>query len=226
MILVIDKSRDAAQNLSDMLHYLGILSLGTTPKEALGEIRHTYRAIILSSPSTLPDGRDYLTRLRRYATGIPVFAVGECEDALSPLVDLYCPLGCGATGIVNKIQAYCEERALPVPGRYTLAGIDVSRERRAPEYLGTPLPFTKTECMILRALISSYPVPISSERILELSYRQHRRPEVSNVRTHISVMNKKFATIFGRSLIRPTFGEGYSILTPEVMEQAKNPVYK
>ena len=43
-------------------------------------------------------------------------------------------------------------------------------------------------------------------------------PEESGIRTHISIMNKKFREITGRNLTVLTPGEGYRVLTPEIAE--------
>ena len=54
------------------------------------------------------------------------------------------------------------------------------------------------------------------EDILRYAYRESKYPEVSNIRTHISIINKKFRNLSNRNLIEMTFGTGYRILTPEV----------
>ena len=55
MILVIDKERRTARNLSDALSYMGFISVGLTPSEALSEISLRYSAVIVMNPATLAD---------------------------------------------------------------------------------------------------------------------------------------------------------------------------
>jgi DNA-binding response OmpR family regulator len=116
--------------------------------------------------------------------------------------------------IAERLIEYCDAHELPIPGHYTALGIDVSADLEGATYLWQPLPFTKTECMILRFLIRAYPTPVNAERILKYAYRPSRRPDAANIRTHVSIMNKKFRELTGRSLIEAEFGEGYRIVAP------------
>ena len=219
MILVIDKTKHSAVNLSDMFYYMGILSHATTPTDAFSEISPMYRAIIITSLHTLPDVRDYVRKLRRYSGEIPIFAVGNEElIGYEALFERCYPVSFAAR-IANDIIRYHDETGRSVPGRYTLAGIDASAGYSSARYYLDSLPFTKTEIMILRALIRAYPSPISAQRIINYAYRPVKMPAPSNVRTHISSMNKKFNALTGRNLIYPTFREGYGILTPEKAEE-------
>ena len=88
---------------------------------------------------------------------------------------------------------------------------------KTPLYFGKPLPLTKTEAMILKTLIVTYPRPTSAKEVLKYAFKQNKTPEASNIRTHISVINKKFRAVAERNLIALTVGEGYVILTPELM---------
>ena len=74
MILIINKSKKNARALSDMFYFMGVLSLGVTPKEALSEISPIYKAVIIENPDMLADKEDFVSRLRSYAN-IPIFAI-------------------------------------------------------------------------------------------------------------------------------------------------------
>ena len=104
------------------------------------------------------------------------------------------------------------------PGNYELAGFNASINLAHPKYLYKALPFTKSETMILRVLIRTYPLPTAAKTILKYAFRQSRTPDIANVRTHISVMNKKFREIANRNVITFSMQEGYKILTPEILE--------
>ena len=82
-------------------------------------------------------------------------------------------------------------------------------------YFDTRINFTKTEAMILRYLIRSYPLPKNAESILKYSFRPSRTPEPASIRTHISIMNKKLEAATGRRMIILEPGRGYLITTPE-----------
>ncbi len=222
MILIIDKQKKIATNLSDAFFNMGILAKGCTPNEALSEISEIYRAAVITSPELLSDVREFTERMRSYASGVPLFAVvaPENKQDYSPLFASVFIKGSYASRIAEGVIKYAEENSLPVPARYTLAGIDASADLQTPTYFWTPLPFTKTETMILRFLIRSYPTPVCAEKILSYSYRPSRVPDIANVRTHVSVMNKKFRAITGRNVIEPVFCSGYRILTPELAETA------
>jgi hypothetical protein len=56
-----------------------------------------------------------------------------------------------------------------------------------------------------------------ASEILKYAFRQSRLPDISNVRTHVSVINKKFRAMRGENLIGFEEGRGYVILTPDVL---------
>ena len=72
--------------------------------------------------------------------------------------------------------------------------------------------------MILRYLIRSYPVPQNAERILKYAFKPTRAPEAASIRTHLSIMNKKFEKSIGRKMISLEPHRGYIILTPEYIK--------
>lgn len=214
MILVIDENRKAAANLAGAFSYMGFLSVGVTPSEALEEISPLYRAVIVTSAAKITSLADFV-RLLRERADTPIFSIADkpcCEDAL--IFDGVIERGAYAAVIAERIIEYCDGRGLLIPGHYTALGIDVSADLEGATYFWQALPFTKTECMILRYLIRAYPTPVSAERILEYAYRPSRRPDAANIRTHISIMNKKFKGVTGKQLIEAEFGEGYRIIAP------------
>ena len=218
MILVIDKSKSAASNLADAFHTMGILSNALTPSEARCEISHMYRAIVITSASSIPDLGEYISTLKNYAPKVPIFAVGDVNSINKSLFCKVLPRGTYAAKIISKIEDACAEMGYPLPAHYTLAGIDASAAKGESTLFGDPLPFTKTENMILRCLIRSYPTEMSAESILNYAYRRDKMPEAPNVRTHICSLNKKFELITSRPLVTTTYGKGYIILTPESLE--------
>ncbi len=219
MIMIINKSKKDARGLADMFYFMGVLTAATTPHEALSEISTNYRAALIMSPDTLADKEDFVRRLRSYAD-IPLFAITRHPDSLDEILfDGIIKSGSYAAKAYRYIREYTEANALRNPGSYKLAGINASVELYTPMYFNHALPFTKTETMILRALIKNYPTPANSKDILKYAFRQTRLPDISNVRTHISIMNKKYRKITSRNIITLLAGKGYVILTPEVIEE-------
>ena len=211
MILVIDESRKAAENLATAFAHMGFLSVGVTPSEALKEHSPLYRAVVVTSPPRITSPKELADKLRKIAAA-PIISITDKPGAGAEIFDAEIKRGAYAAVIAERLIEYCDAHKLPIPGHYTVSGIDASADLEGASYLWQAIPFTKTECMILRFLIRTYPTPVSAERILKYAYRPSRRPDVANIRTHISIMNKKFREVCGRSIIEAEFGERYRIV--------------
>ena len=218
MILIINKSKKEAQRLSEMFYFMGVVSYALTPSEALAEISTVYSAVIVMNPNALADKEDYIYRLRSYAN-LPTFAISDTIDSIDSIIfDGVIKGSSYASRILSYLTNFCVERGLKPPGTYKLAGIDASVHLTTPTYFNRALTYTKTELMILRTLITTYPTPTKAQLILKYAFKPTRKPELSSIRTHISVMNKKFRDIAERNMIVLTPSEGYRILTPEIRE--------
>lgn len=214
MILVIDKSEKGANAVADMFRYMGILANALTPPHALSEISTVYSAALIVNPTALPDCDDYIDRLASYAGTVPIFALVEKGSAPSFKRNIKVfHSGSYAARIVSEISEYCVARGLRIIGDYRLSGIDASVENRYVSYFGKKISLTRTEAMIVRALIRTYPTPTPPAKLLEYVFKASKRPDVSNIRTHISMINKKFREVTGENIIASKAGEGYSILT-------------
>ena len=215
MILIINSALKEAHSLSDMFYYMGVLSYAATPSEALSEISVIYRAVILMSPDTLPDKEEYVAMLRKYAN-IPIFAMTEEADREDKMIfDGIIGRFAYSASIIDFLNEYTEKNGLNNVGDYKLAGIDASATLCSPKYFGKAICFTKTETMILRALIITYPRHLDTGEILKYAFKPSRSPMLSNVRTHISIMNRKHRDIIGRNIISFSAGEGYRITAPD-----------
>ncbi len=222
MILIIDKRQRERSAVAEMFHYMGILSYAADPAEALAEISPLYSAVLFSSLSGIADVPDYLDRLRAYCE-VPIFALEDYEYELSSEVlerlDGVFSSGMYSSSIAVAISRRTVDFHGNVLGEYRLAGIDASVELPEVLFLGQSVPLTKTERMILRYLIRAYPTAASPREILKYAFRGSRAPEPSSVRTHISVMNRKFREYFGRPLTLPGQGTGYAIATPDGIQR-------
>ena len=221
LILVIDKSEKNATTIADIFYYMGILSAVSTPERALSDVSNRYTAIIVSDPERIPSVKELVSSLREYSLGAPVFALSDDTDMLLnsdfdvySAFDIVIPQNSYSSDVVSKIITYQRERSMKLTGTYKLAGIDASIFSKTVTYFDTPLKFTKTETMIIRYMISVYPTYAKAKDVLKFAFKINNRPELSNIRTHISVINKKFREITGRNLIFSEQKMGYSILTP------------
>ena len=218
MILIINRSKRDAVNLADMFYLMGILAHGVTPSEALSEISLQYKVALIVSPEALCDRSDFVSRLRSYAS-IPVIALTDSADGRDGRIfDLVLKRNSYGSKIIESIRSFCESVGIQPPGTYSLEGIKASAVSKTPTFIHHELPLTKTETMVLRTLIKTYPRRVSAFEILKYAFRQSRLPDISNVRTHISVINKKFRAIQGENLIGFEEGRGYVILTPDVLK--------
>lgn len=217
MILIIDKHKRGRESVAEMFYYMGILAYGTTPMDGLSEISTAYSAVLITSPDSIPEIEEYVSRLRAYCS-VPIFALCD-EDR--PSFDGCFRSSSYSSTVAMGIADYQRKNGLAVIGTYRLAGIDACADLPEIEYFRKKLPFTKTEAMILRYLIKAYPRAIPPKEILKYAFKPSRRPEVASVRTHISIMNKKFSAIAGKYLTFPGSEGGYLIATPEMLEKRR-----
>ena len=224
MILVIDRRLDDARAIASMFHYMGVLSCVTTPAEAHSKISNRYKAVIVTTPEKTYVTSELIKTLKAYSLDTPIFALCEDPDAFreqyaekSVLYDkIFSTHTCSST-LLTSINSYREERGLSAIGVYRLCGIDASANLREPMLVSEALKLTKTELMILRYLITMYPVHASAKLIIANSFKPGRYPELASVRTHICAINKKFYELTGRYWIFAEPGVGYRILTPELI---------
>ena len=121
--------------------------------------------------------------------------------------------------MAERIIDYANKNSLAKIGDYYLAGFDASNHTIGVNYFYTKIGLTKTEAMILRYLIRSYPIPQSADKILKYAFKPSRAPEAASIRTHLSLMNKKFESTIGRKMVILEPHRGYIILTPEYIKK-------
>lgn len=220
MLLIISQNKKIARSVQETFHYMSILSYGATPHEALSEVSDLYRAVLIINPESFPDINDYVGRIKAYKRDIPIFAVTE-NEAPSNYPDIFdgCFVKPGFTpALAEKIIDYANKNELAKIGDYYLCGFDASSHTVGVYFFYTKVGLTKTEAMILRYLIRSYPNPQSADSILKYAFKPTRIPEASSIRTHLSIMNKKFEKSIGRKMITMEPHRGYVILTPEYIK--------
>ena len=219
MLLIIDQHKKNADSVCEMFYYMGILSCGVTPKNAISEYTPIYKAILVTNPDKLPFIDDFIEKLRSYVGLTPIFSLSvksEIDKYRYLFTDCF-EIGMYSSQLAQEIMMYALHNEIPPIGNYMLAGIDARCDRPTITYFGKDLELTKTQAMILRTLIATYPKELTATDILKYSYRQGRLPEPSSIRTHICVINKSFAKRYGRNLITYQADKGYTVLTPEII---------
>ena len=219
MVLIVDTLKRNAQAISDIFYYMGVLSYATTPYEALSEISGMYRAVLVHEPEKLPDAEGFLEKIRLYNSSIPIFAMTDAALDQFPRdsFDKCFAKSIYSSSLVEHIVSYQKERRLPMTAYYRLAGIDASCDKARVNCFDKALNFTKTETMLLRYLIASYPSAGSAKDIIKYAFKPSRKPEITSIRTHISVMNKKFRKITGKNLFINIPNQGYAVSTPQIL---------
>ncbi len=217
MLLIIDQHKKNADSVCEMFYFMGILSCGVTPKDAISEYSPIYKAILVTNPDGIPLIEDFIEKLRGYVGLTPIFSLSS-KSEISKYRHLFADsfeVGAYSSHLAQGIIQYALDKGITPIGNYMLAGIDARCDRPEVSYFGKSLELTKTQSMILRTLIAAYPKELTAADILKYSYRQGRLPEPSSIRTHICVINKAFARKYERSLITYQPDRGYTVLTPE-----------
>ena len=166
MILIIDKSRKDGNAAVEIFRYMGVLARAETPDVALSEISMMYRAVLIMNPQKLPDEKDYIKALRSYAGKTPVFAMSERQILDDSLYDMTFQEDITSARLLVAMAEYCENKGYLPLGEYMLSGINASIYLGGVTYYNDVIHFTKTETLILRLLIRTYPTPITPKRIL------------------------------------------------------------
>ncbi len=218
MILIINESKRDALLLSETFYYMGVLSRGVTPSEVFSEKMELYKVILIINSEAMENKKDFISEIRNFSS-CPIYSISNTFTQSDRYIfDASLKNEFHSSRIYDFIlDNFKKKRALP-PGIYKLGEIDASANLSVPLYQKDALAFTKSEAMILRILIKSYPKPINAGEILKYAFRESRLPDISNIRTHISIMNKKFQNISEKKLIDFLYNEGYKIIINKSVE--------
>jgi len=221
MLLIINDSKRDAERTSDILFFMGIASYGATYSEALSEISEKYSAVLIFSEGKPEATVELILRLRSYCAAVPIFVSRSTDLSIKEYCNGVFDEKKSIANIIKQISLSIEKENKRLPGFYNIMGLDASANLNSTLFFDEPISFTRTENMILRVLIRHYPIPLLAENILKYAFKKSNKPDLSNVRTHISVINKKFRAKTGRNLVEMKDSEGYIIMTPEYLEKKK-----
>ena len=218
LLLVIGKTKSDANSVSDIFNYMGIVSYGTTPELSATEFSNRHRAILFIHPEEMSTVSEVVSTARTYSLNTPIFAIfksteGAEEKSLVPysLFDEVFSDSMASSDILYGMIAYQLERGRLQLGTYRFAGIDASINCGGVYCFDKEVSLTKTEAMILRFLMLSYPIRKSASDILRYAFRSGKLAEPSSIRAHICSINAKLIALFGRRTIKSDRGAGYYI---------------
>ncbi len=220
MLLIISKKKSTAATIAEMIRYSGVVCYPAALSEGLSEIGTMYRAVVIIDPDEFPDPEDYIKRIRSYLSNIPIFALYSRKEFIHlPYFDeSYTSLTYSAT-FISKLSEYSVKKGYSGIGDYRLAGINASPKLPSVTFFDKAVNLTKTEAMILRFLMRSYPIPRKPKAIIKYVYKPSCAPDEMSIRAHICGINKKFHRYIQRNLIKSPDRNGYVIYTPELMEK-------
>ena len=213
MIRIFSENANDATAISEIFYYLGILS---QPSDYNTEypLSGDCRAVLMLPPYLIGHVSDLLSNI---PNGTPVFAIDRrvSEAAAQIFGDggvVMLPETCPPPMLPHLIAAAQRESgASRVIGDYSALGVRASNEWSYAISGKYKIPLTRTELMIVRYLCAVYPERKGSLEILKNAFREGRSTEPSNIRTHISMINKKSERISGDPLISSVPREGYCI---------------
>ncbi len=212
MILVLGKDTAARKTVANMLHTLGAVCDEHDADGAPLSNASLYRCVIIALPAESISG--FVSYVRKRLGDIPIFtAFDKYPDAPSRGLALgaFSP-SVGMPSVCEKIIRICRDEGYAPPCNYKIGTLDASIGLDGVYFEGKKVSFTKTEVMLIRALLVSHPRPLYARGLLLLAFRPTKVPEVANIRTHVSVMNKKFLFLTGKRLICANQNGQYELL--------------
>ena len=199
MILVINDNLGLCESITEMFRIYGMPCYGTTIADAMKEPANLYSHLLIPEPYTSTDIEETVKNLRSKFPDSPIFKVGIPQADESNIFDaiIFPKKGkCGIVlGIVNLVLDYLGSK------KYSIGNLKVSAEQTCIFYKEKTVNITKTESLILRCLILTFPSGCQKEDILKYCFRRGSYTEVSAIRTHICSINKKFQAAIGEKLI-------------------------
>ena len=226
MILVVDKSMKNAHALCDIFYFMGIISVAAKPDTAVKIVTNRHTAIVLCNPEKMLWPEELIRTLRSRSLGSPVFALAQDKDSfinnhkrLSMMFDKVFSDRTFSSTFIKAIIEYQREHSLPVTGEYIFEAINATAYRKNVTFFDYEIPYTKTEKMIIRYLIRMYPAPARLTDIMKHAFKHTCTSELSNIRTHISLINKKHRDYVCLNLIYSEPRVGYRILPFKMAHQ-------
>ncbi len=202
MILLYGKDDGIRKTVCNMLHLLGAICIEGDDNQPLPVSPSLLHAQIILSPEY--DIRQTIVKIRDRHPSAPLFTLLDKHPAAPSraLVDKAFSSEVSIPHALFGIIEDCRHLGRTPPCSYEALGIRAHINTDGVYYLGRKISFTKTEAMLLRALLIAHPKPLYASALLSVALSPSRELDVANVRTHVSVMNKKFLFHTGLRLIK------------------------
>lgn len=201
MILILSGRIRTAEAIAEMLRYAGVICYCTTYAASLGEIAPQYKAVLAVEPHTEPCLDAYMRSIHEAAPRALLYSISGSIGGRSAFFIREYPRHVSPSHLLRDMTEDARRLGTVAPGSYCAVGIDASCNRKYATIYDDRLPFTRTELMILRCLLASSPRPLSADELLKYAFKRARQPQVSAVRTHVSVINRRFRDMYGENLI-------------------------
>ena len=208
MILLIDCDGTTARAIAGFFRYYGIPTERLGAKEACEFSKGSYTCAILCGADH-SDRDGFIAKVHTALGECPTFIIADRFSSAELSDGTY-----GRFVLADGSLPFRINDSLQKSGRRSLFYYE--REGVCLDCGGTlsvkgkaSIRLTKTEAMLMRLLIDTYPTPICAERAVGCVYPDEKRPEPSVIRTHVCAVNKRVEGLVGLPLIRSVPHEGY-----------------
>ncbi len=218
MLLIADRNLSNAETLANIFYYMGILAYPVCYENIQREMSQKYHTYLLLDAEPSWGMRELIGNIRDASPRSSVFGACFCskepERANDPpaIFDALFRVRPLAAPLLADMTEYQRLHGKPVIGNYGIDGLNAEHFQSFIRIDGDEIALTKTELMIIRYLCCTYPESADARDILKYAFRQTSIPELANIRTHISIINRKLSSYRNAPLIRSEPRIGYRLL--------------
>jgi DNA-binding response OmpR family regulator len=216
-LLVIEDSERLCQAVAESLRAQGFaVDTAGSASEGLRAWRAAdYDAAVLDL--MLPDGSglDALKQMRDRGTMTPVLiltALGAIEDRVRGLdcgADDYLVKPFAMQELIARLRALLRRPGAALGRTLTLGGVQLDTSARIATVAETPLDLTRSELVVLEALLRNQGRVVSKERLAEYLYDFEQERSANSVETQVHRLRKKLTAAGAQVSLRTLRGLGY-----------------
>lgn len=216
-LLIIEDNQRLCQAVTESLRAQGFaVDTATSATDGLKIWRAAdYDAAVLDL--MLPDGNglDALKEMRDRGNMTPVLiltALGSIEDRVRGLdggADDYLVKPFAMQELIARLRAMLRRPGAALGRMLTLGSVKLDTSARIATVAETPLDLTRSELIVLEALLRHQGRVISKERLAECLYDFEQERSANSVETHVHRLRKKLAAAGADVSLRTLRGLGY-----------------
>lgn len=210
MLLILSNDKQSAETVCNIFYYLGIISYSEIYNSVKPEDVRQSTAVLMLHFGT-PESLAFSRNAQESFADKPLFACSEINPYGTEISNMNIQVFPNTLSFPEIASILITDNRCRL-GKYEAAGVCADRVNLHATVDGKELQLTKTELMIVRYLCATYPRRQRAERIRAFCWRSAKMPEISNVRTHISVINSKAKKAIGRHLISSGIKCGYVLM--------------